>query len=160
MLYFLFTDVSTNINVFVIYTILLRKLLNFHYHWFIQFSNMFNTNRFLTLFDRILVAYCQSLYRQFLLGRFLWLLSTQNYWISTATALRLRQPYHGTGKRFVAFSWFCSVKCVSELMKRGLFSFMLVTRTYGDFNIEILGETALKRSGWVAFSTTKDDVKL
>lgn len=60
----------------------------------------------------------------------------------------------------MAFSWFCSVKCVSELMKRGLFSFMLVTRTYGDFNIEILGETALKRSGWVAFSTTKDDVKL
>ena len=45
-------------------------------------------------------------------------------------------------------------------MKRGLFSFMLVTRTYGDFNIEILGETALKRSGWVTFSTTKDDVKL
>ena len=33
MLYFLFTDVSTNINVFVIYTILLRKLLNFQ--WFL-----------------------------------------------------------------------------------------------------------------------------
>ena len=40
----------------------------------------------------------------------------KEYGASTATTLCLTQPYHRTGRRVIADSWFGSVKCATELM--------------------------------------------
>ena len=59
---------------------------------------------------------------------------------TTATTLRLMQPYHGKGSREIADSWFGSVKCASELMKQGLYCIMLVkTAAHKDFPQQFLG---------------------
>ena len=83
----------------------------------------------------------------------------KHYGATTATALQLTQPYYGTGKQLVADSWFGSMKCVSELIKRGLYSLRLVKIAHKDFFRELLGETSLEQDEWVGFSTTKDEVK-
>ena len=72
----------------------------------------------------------------------------------------LTQPYYGTGKWDVADSRFGSIKCASELMKRGLYSLMLVKTAHNNFPKELLGETPLERGEWVTFSTIKNDAKL
>ena len=57
--------------------------------------------------------------------------------------IRLNRPYHGSGRRVVADSWFGSVKSAVELRKRGLFSLMLVKTTHKKFPRTPLGEACL-----------------
>ena len=77
-----------------------------------------------------------------------------------ATTLRSTQPYHGTGKRVIADSWFSSVKSAAELLKRGLYSIMLVETAHKQFPRQLLGENNLERGDWVAYTATIDEVKV
>ena len=77
---------------------------------------------------------------------------------TTATTISLTQPYHGGGHRVE--SWFGSVKCASELMKRGLYCIMLVKTAHKDFPQQLLGAKKLQCSEWVAYSTERNGVKL
>ena len=52
---------------------------------------------------------------------------------TTATTIRLTQPYHGSGHRVIAGSWFGSAKCVGELMTHRLYCIMLVKTAHKDF---------------------------
>ena len=63
---------------------------------------------------------------------------------TTATKLRLTQPYHGSGRRVIADSRFGSVKCASALMKNGLYSIMLAKTGHKDFPRELLGEKEIR----------------
>ena len=85
----------------------------------------------------------------------------KKYGATTATTLPLTQPYHGTGKWVVADSWFGSVKHALELTKQGQYSLLMLVKTaHKNLPRELLGETPLEQGKWVAFSTTKDEVKL
>ena len=59
--------------------------------------------------------------------------SVKPFGATTATTIRFTQPYHGSGCRVIADSWFGSVKCGSELMKHGLYCIMLVKTAHKDF---------------------------
>ena len=52
---------------------------------------------------------------------------------TTATSLRLTQPYWSSGRVVVGDSWFGSIKTVSELLKKGIFSIMLVKTAYKHY---------------------------
>ena len=84
----------------------------------------------------------------------------KEYGATTATTIRLTAPYHGTGRRIIADSWFGSVKTAVALSKRGLYSIMLVKTAHKDFPRLYLSEKTLDRGEWVACSTEKDGVKL
>ena len=64
---------------------------------------------------------------------------------TAALALRLTEPYHGSGRCVIVESWFGSVKCASELMRRGLYSIMLLKTAHKDFAHQLLGEEPLQR---------------
>ena len=49
------------------------------------------------------------------------------------TTIRLTQPYHGSGRRVIADSWFSSVKCASKLVKRVLNCIMLAKTAHKDY---------------------------
>ena len=55
------------------------------------------------------------------------------YGATTAMTLHLTEPYHGSGRCVIADSWFGSVKCASELLRRGLYSIMLVKTAHKYF---------------------------
>ena len=57
----------------------------------------------------------------------------REYGTTTATTLHLTDPYHGSGRCVIADSSFGSVKCASELMRKGLYSIMLVKTAHKDF---------------------------
>ena len=82
------------------------------------------------------------------------------YGATTATTLRLTQPYHGSGRCIIADSWFGSIKSASELMRQGLYSIMLVKTAHRDFPHQLLGEEPLQRGEWKAYITNKVGVKL
>ena len=84
----------------------------------------------------------------------------KEYGATTATTIWLTAPYHGTGHRIIADSWFGSVKTAVALSKRGLYSIMLVKTAHKDFPRLYLSEKTLDRGEWVACSTEKDGVKL
>ena len=84
----------------------------------------------------------------------------KSFGATTATTLRLTEPYHGTCKRIIGDSWFGSVKCATELLKRGLFSIMLMKTTHNDFPKDLLGESDLERGEWIACSTEINGAKL
>ena len=65
------------------------------------------------------------------------------YGATTATTLRLTQPYHGSGRCIIADSWFGSDKSASELMRQGLYSIILVKTAHRDFPHQLLGEEPL-----------------
>ena len=77
---------------------------------------------------------------------------------TTATTLPLTQPYHGTGKRVIADSWFDLVKSTAELLKRGLYSIMLVKTVHKQFPRQLLEENNLERGDWVVYTATMDEV--
>ena len=56
-----------------------------------------------------------------------------------ATNIRLNQPYHGSGHRVIADSWFSSAKCASQLTKHGLYCIMLVRTAHKNFPQQLLG---------------------
>ena len=56
-----------------------------------------------------------------------------------ATNIRLNQPYHGSGHRVIADSWFGSAKCASQLTKHGLYCIMLVRTAHKNFPQQLLG---------------------
>ena len=84
----------------------------------------------------------------------------REYRTTTATTLHLTEPYHGSGRCVIADSSFGSMKCASELMKRGLYSIMLVKRAHKDFPCQLLGEETSQRGEWKAYTADKDGVKL
>ena len=84
----------------------------------------------------------------------------KEYGASTATTLCLTHPYHGTGRRLIADSWFGLVKCATELMNQGLYGIMLVKTAHKNFRHQLLGNTHLQRGEWVAHTTEKDGIKL
>ena len=59
----------------------------------------------------------------------------REYGVTTATTLPLTQPYHGSDKCIIAGSWFGSTMSASELMRRGLYSVMLVKTVQKDFQL-------------------------
>ena len=59
--------------------------------------------------------------------------SVKPFGATTATTIRLTQPYDGNRRRVMADSWFSSVKCASELMKHGLYCIMLVKTAHRGF---------------------------
>ena len=84
----------------------------------------------------------------------------REYGATTATTLHLTEPYHGSGRCVIADSWFGSVKCASELMRRGLYSIMLVKTAHKDFPRQLLGEEPLQHGEWKGYTADKDGVKL
>ena len=82
----------------------------------------------------------------------------QEYGATTATTIRLTQPYHGSGRRIVADSWFGSVKSAVELRKHVLFSIMLVKTAHKNFPQTLLGEACLQRGEWQSCTTEMIDV--
>ena len=52
---------------------------------------------------------------------------------TTAVSLRLTKPYWATGRLVLGDAWFGSVKCCNELLKRGLFSIMVVKNNHKLF---------------------------
>ena len=77
----------------------------------------------------------------------------KSYGAATATTLRLAELYHGTGKKVISDSWFGSVKSATALLKRGLYSIMLVKTANRDFPRDLLGETDLEIGEWTTCST-------
>ena len=53
---------------------------------------------------------------------------------TTAITLWLTEANHGSGRRVIADSCFGSVKCAKALMKRGLYSIMLVKTAHSCSN--------------------------
>ena len=84
----------------------------------------------------------------------------KSFGATTTTTIRLTQPYHDSGRRVIADSWFSSVKCASELMKCGLYCIILVKTIHKGFPRQLLGAKKLECGEWVAYSTEKDGVKL
>ena len=70
--------------------------------------------------------------------------SVKPFGATTTTTIRLTQPYHGSGRRAIAGSWFSSVKCASQLMKRGFYCIMLVKTAHKDFPRQLLGTKKLE----------------
>ena len=79
---------------------------------------------------------------------------------TTATTIRLTQPYHGGGCRVIADSWFGSVKSARELMKHGLYYIMVVKTAHKNFSRQLLSAKKLERGEWVPYNTERDEVKL
>jgi hypothetical protein len=83
-----------------------------------------------------------------------------SYGATTATTIRLTQPYHGSGRIIIADSWFGSIKTAVEMMKRGLYSVLIVKTAHKGFPRQLLGEETLERGKWVAYTTEQDGIKL
>ena len=85
---------------------------------------------------------------------------------TTVTTIRLTQSYHDSehremhGWRNAWKAWFSSVKCATELMKRGLCCIMLVKTAHKEFLPQLFGTKKLERGEWVVYSTERDGVKL
>ena len=79
---------------------------------------------------------------------------------TTVTTIRLTQSYHDSEHREIADSWFSSVKCASELIKRGLYCIMLVKTAHKEFLPQLFGTKKLEHGEWVVYSTERDGVKL
>ena len=77
-----------------------------------------------------------------------------------ATVFRLTQPYHSTGKRVIADSWFGSVKSAVELLKEGLYSIMLVKTACKQFPRCLVGQSTLERGKCIACIAIVDDHKV
>ena len=77
-----------------------------------------------------------------------------------ATVFRLTQPYHSTGKRVIADSWFGSVKSAVELLKEGLYSIMLVETACKQFPRCLVGQSTLERGKCIACIAIVDDHKV
>ena len=80
--------------------------------------------------------------------------------VTTATMIRLAQPYHSTGRRVIADSWFGSVKSAVELLKNGLYTIMLVKTAHEQFPGRLLGQSTLEEGQGVAYTATVNDHKV
>ena len=81
---------------------------------------------------------------------------------TTATCLRLTEPWKGTGRIVVGDSWFGSVKSAKELLEaNGLYSIMLVKTAYKNYPKSLLREKMLVNRGeWNAVSASIDGTKM
>ena len=64
---------------------------------------------------------------------------------TTATVTQITQPHHRTRRRVIADSWFGSVRSTVELLKKGLYSIMLVKIAHKQFPSCLLGQRNLER---------------
>ena len=55
--------------------------------------------------------------------------------------MQLTQSYQSTGRAFIANSWRNLVKCTVELLKKGLYSIMLVKTAHKQFPRHLLGQS-------------------
>ena len=69
----------------------------------------------------------------------------QEYGATTATTFHLTESYHGSGRRVIADSWFGSVKCAVALMKRCLYSIMLVKTAHKDYPRQLMAQSTLEK---------------
>ena len=66
---------------------------------------------------------------------------------TTATCLRLTEPWKGTGPIVVADSWFGSVKSAKELLQtNGLFSILLVKTAYRGLPQALIARKSISQS--------------
>lgn len=81
---------------------------------------------------------------------------------TTATCLRLTEPWKGSGRIIVGDSWFGSVKSARELYQtNGLYSILLVKTAYRDYPKQLLRENKLLNRGeWNAVSANIEGVKM
>ena len=79
---------------------------------------------------------------------------------TTATVIRITQPYHSIRRRVIADSWFGSVKSAVELLKKGLYSIMLVKTAHKQFPRCLLGQSTLERGQWVVYTARVNDHKI
>ena len=63
-------------------------------------------------------------------------------------------------ERVIADSWFGWVKSAAELLKRGLYSIMVVKTVHKQFPRQLLEESTLERGDWVVYTATIDEVKV
>ena len=84
----------------------------------------------------------------------------KEYGTTTATVLRLRDQYYGTGCIVATDSWFGSLKSAIALMKKELYGNMLVKTPHKDFRRDQLNEKNFSSAEWVACHATMDDVGL
>lgn len=59
---------------------------------------------------------------------------------TTATSLRLTEPYHCTGRTVVGDSWFGSVKTAVQLRMQGLFSICIVKTAHSNYPKKLLSD--------------------
>ena len=75
---------------------------------------------------------------------------------TTAAALRLSQPYWGTGRVVFQDSWFGSVKTCEELLKKGLYSVGVVKTAHKNFPKVLLADKNLAQGEWASAVPTAD----
>ena len=79
---------------------------------------------------------------------------------TTARVIWLTQPYYSIRRRAFADSWFSSVKSAVELLKKGLYSIMLVKTAHKQFPRHLLGQCTFERGLWVAYTAKINDHKV
>lgn len=85
----------------------------------------------------------------------------KDFGAGTATALRLTEPWHGTGRVIIGDSWFSSVKTSIELKSRGLFYIGCVKTATSKFPIkELISRCPQERGGQIFATATVDSVVL
>ena len=80
---------------------------------------------------------------------------------TTATCLRLSRHWKGSGRIWVADSWFGGVESAKQLMiENGLYSIQLVKTNHKNYPVALLGETELERGEWNAATANTDGIEL
>jgi len=81
--------------------------------------------------------------------------------VTTATTLRLTQPWWGTGRIFIGDSWFASVKTAMEMKKRGCDFVGQVKTAHSGFPVKLLHDSRGGAKGDLASAVCeKDGIKL
>jgi hypothetical protein len=79
----------------------------------------------------------------------------QEFGAGTATTLRMRRPWHGSGRIVIGDSWFASAKTAIQLHKRGLYFLGIIKTAPKNYPIAEARRRCPSERGKCAIATTK-----